>query len=324
MSAPERARLLLVHAHPDDESITTGGTIARYTAAGAEVTVLTCTLGEEGEVIGERWAHLVAGEADQLGGFRVGELTAALAALGVGAGPRFLGHAGRWRDSGMAGTPAAEHPRSFVRAAEDDVVAAVVAVVRELRPHVVVAYDPAGSYGHPDHVRVHTATTAGVAAAADPAAHPGAGPAWAVPKVYWTVVEHAALQAGLAELGPLPASWREPEPGELPSVPDAGVTTVVDVRPALPAKLAALRAHATQVSVAPGGRSYALSNDVAQPVLVDEHFVLVAGEPGETGPDGREHDLLAGIAVSTRLTATVSPTVSPTAGPTTTVTASVP
>ncbi|GAB2938022.1 N-acetyl-1-D-myo-inositol-2-amino-2-deoxy-alpha-D -glucopyranoside deacetylase [Rhodococcus aerolatus] len=299
MSGPAgdgRARLLLVHAHPDDESITTGGTIARYVAAGAEVTVLTCTLGEQGEVIGPRWAHLVAEEADQLGGFRIGELTTALARLGVAA-PRFLGHAGRWRDSGMAGTPAAEHPRSFVRAADDDVTEAVVRVVRELRPHVVVGYDPAGTYGHPDHVRVHAATTAGVAAAADPAAHPGAGPAWAVPKVYWTVVERTALRAGLADLGPLPAAWRAPARDELPSVPDAEVTAVVDVRPVLGAKLAALRAHATQVTVAPGDRCYALSNDVAQPVLAEEHYVLVAGEPGERGADGREHDLLAGLDV---------------------------
>lgn len=298
MSTPapgrEVPRLLLVHAHPDDETITTGGTIARYVAAGAEVTVLTCTLGEEGEVIGERWAHLVADEADQLGGYRIGELTAALTHLGV-AGPRFLGHAGRWRDSGMIGTPAAENPRSFVRAADADVAEAVVRVVREVRPHVVVAYDPAGSYGHPDHVRVHTAGTAGVRAAADPAAHPGAGPAWTVPKTYWTVVEHAALTAGLADLGPLPPAWREPAPDELPSVADEAVTTVIDVRPVLAAKLAALAAHATQISVAPGGRSFALSNDVAQPVLAEEHYLLVTGEAGERGADGREHDLLAGV-----------------------------
>nr|MDQ2723648.1 N-acetyl-1-D-myo-inositol-2-amino-2-deoxy-alpha-D-glucopyranoside deacetylase [Actinomycetota bacterium] len=160
-----RRRLLLVHAHPDDETLTTGGTIAHYAAAGAEVTVLTCTLGEQGEVIGEHWAGLVAAEADQLGGYRVGELSTALAALGVPGGARFLGGAGRWRDSGMAGTAAAEHPRSFVRAGEA-AVRAMAEAITQLRPHVVVTYDPAGSYGHPDHVQAHRVTTAAVERAA--------------------------------------------------------------------------------------------------------------------------------------------------------------
>src|SRR5690606_11680770 len=115
---------------------------------GAEVTVVTCTLGEEGEVIGDDWAQLVADRADQLGGYRILELTRALAALGVAA-PRFLGGAGRWRDSGMAGTPAAGNPRAWVNANPDEAVAALVAAIRELRPHVVVTYDPVGGYGHP-------------------------------------------------------------------------------------------------------------------------------------------------------------------------------
>lgn len=290
-----RPRLLLVHAHPDDETITTGGTIALHTAAGAEVTVLTCTLGEEGEVIGTRWAGLVADAGNSLGGYRISELATALGHLGVAAGPRFLGGAGRWRDSGMAGTPAALHPRSFVQARDEAVEQALVAVLRELRPHVVVAYDPAGSYGHPDHVRVHRVTTAAVAAAADPAAFPGTGQPWQVAKVYWTVVERTALHSGIAALGELPPGWRLPEDGELPSEPDERVSAVVDVRPVLAAKLAALSAHATQVMVAPGGTAFALSNDVAQPVLVEEHYVLAHGCAGERGPDGREHDLFAGV-----------------------------
>ncbi|MFD2393435.1 PIG-L family deacetylase [Dietzia aerolata] len=97
-------RVLLVHAHPDDESITTGGTIAMLVAAGAEVTVVTCTLGEEGEVLGDEFAGLVADRADQLGGYRISELATALRAMGVRR-THFLGGAGRWRDSGMAGTP---------------------------------------------------------------------------------------------------------------------------------------------------------------------------------------------------------------------------
>lgn len=288
-------RLLLVHAHPDDETITTGGTIARYAAEGVEVSVLTCTLGEEGEVIGARWAALVASQADQLGGYRVLELTRALTHLGVGRGPRFLGGAGRWRDSGMAGTPAALHPRSFAGAGDDDVAAAMVSVVRELRPHVVVSYDPGGTYGHPDHVRVYDVTSDAVLAAADPARFAGTGTAWSVSKLYWTVTEHSALAQGLTAMGELPQGWRLPGPDELPCEPDGLVDAEIDVRDVLPAKLAALAAHATQVTVAPTGTAFALSNNVAQPVLDREHYVLAHGPAGPRGADGREHDLFGGV-----------------------------
>ena len=162
----ETPRLLFVHAHPDDESVNNGATIAHYVALGAQVRVVTCTLGEEGEVIGERWAELAVDRADQLGGYRVGELTEALRALGVGE-PIYLGGAGRWRDSGMAGTEPRGRQRfiRFIDADEREAVGALVAIIREQRPHVVVTYDPKGGYGHPDHVHACTVTTAAVAAA---------------------------------------------------------------------------------------------------------------------------------------------------------------
>jgi N-acetyl-1-D-myo-inositol-2-amino-2-deoxy-alpha-D-glucopyranoside deacetylase len=286
-------RLLLVHAHPDDETLTTGGTIARYAADGADVHVLTCTLGEEGEVIGNEWAHLVADAADQLGGFRIGELASALSHLGAGR-PRFLLGAGRFRDSGMAGTASAANPRAFVNADRASVTAAIVAVIREVRPHVVVTYDPDGGYGHPDHIQAHRIVTAAVEAAGTEQ-FPEAGVPWEVAKLYWTVTEATALESGLCRIGDVPDGWRLPEPGELPSVPDADVTTVIDVRGVFEAKRAALSAHATQVTVAPSGTEYALSNDIAQPILTEEHFVLVRGALGDTGPDGRERDLFAGV-----------------------------
>ena len=191
-------RLLLVHAHPDDETITTGGTIARYASEGVEVTVLTCTLGEEGEVIGDAWAGLVASEADQLGGYRIAELCAALSALGSAA-PRFLPGAGRYRDSGMIGTPSAANPRAFVNARLDEAVGAVVAVIREIRPHVVITYDPNGGYGHPDHIQAHAITTAAVEAAGTPA-YPETGEPWSTPKFYWTVTERSGLERGIAAI----------------------------------------------------------------------------------------------------------------------------
>jgi N-acetyl-1-D-myo-inositol-2-amino-2-deoxy-alpha-D-glucopyranoside deacetylase len=293
-NAPAPKRLLLVHAHPDDESITTGGTIARYAAEGAEVTVVTCTLGEEGEVVGDEWAQLTADRADQLGGYRIHELGRALAALGVPA-PRFLGGAGHWRDSGMAGTPSAANPRAWVNADRDEAVAALVAVIRELRPHVVVTYDPVGGYGHPDHIQVHHVVTAAVEAAGT-GAYPHAGAPWDPAKLYWTVTEASALRRGIAEMTGLPDGWQRPGPDDLPCVPDEQVTTVVDVAGVLDAKRAALAAHATQVVVAPGGAQFALSNLVAQPVLEQEHYVLVRGDRGDVDGSGRERDLFAGLS----------------------------
>src|SRR5919201_4017763 len=111
MAAPLR-RLLLIHAHPDDESILTGATMAYYAAAGAHVTLLTCTLGEEGEILVPALSQLAADQADQLGGYRICELTAAMKILDV-TDHRFLGGTGRFRESGMMGRPANDHPRAF-------------------------------------------------------------------------------------------------------------------------------------------------------------------------------------------------------------------
>lgn len=294
----ETPRLLFVHAHPDDESLTTGATIAHYVARGAQVHVVTCTLGEEGEVIGERWSYLAADQADQLGGYRIGELTAALHALGVGA-PIFLGGAGRWRDSGMAGT-APRHWQRFIDADERESVGALVALIRQLRPHVVVTYDPNGGYGHPDHVHVHVVTTAAVRAAAT---EDYAGTPWTVPKVYWTVMAKSAIAAGLSALEPddLRPEWTVPtNSGEFDALvySDDQIDAVVDADDALPAKRAALAAHATQVTVGPSGRACALSNNLALPILGQEHYVLAAGAAGDRDQRGWETDLLAGLSVS--------------------------
>ncbi|MEO6793787.1 MAG: N-acetyl-1-D-myo-inositol-2-amino-2-deoxy-alpha-D-glucopyranoside deacetylase [Mycobacterium sp.] len=291
-------RLLFVHAHPDDETLTTGATIAHYAARGADVHVVTCTLGEEGEVIGDRWAHLAVDQADQLGGYRIGELAAALRALGAGA-PQFLGGAGRWRDSGMAGTPA-RRQRRFVDADDAETLGALATVIRALRPHVVVGYDPHGGYGHPDHVHVHHVTTAAVAAAADPTAD--SGRPWATPKLYWTVSATSAWRAARRQLRDADRLPHWTLPADLPGgedtvwgFPDERIDAVIEAAGSRSAKVAAMAAHATQVTVGPTGRAFALSNNVAQPILDSEHYVLAAGRAGPRDARGWETDLLAGL-----------------------------
>jgi N-acetyl-1-D-myo-inositol-2-amino-2-deoxy-alpha-D-glucopyranoside deacetylase len=283
---------VLVHSHPDDETITTGGTIARYAAdPDTQVTLVTCTLGEEGEVMVPELDGLASDQADQLGGYRIAELARAAGELGL-TDHRFLGGVGRWRDSGMVVTegvhatalPEAKlHPRALSRANQLDAqVAELVKVLDEIQPQVVVGYDPGGGYGHPDHVRAHEITMA--AARRSPS----------VRKVYWTVIPREDVRAGLEELRAATDSppWRLGTETELPSVADDTITTRVDIRAQLPAKLAALRAHATQLTVWEGGgtRAYALTNEIAQPVPPQECYILVDAPPGVA-----ETDLFEGI-----------------------------
>jgi N-acetyl-1-D-myo-inositol-2-amino-2-deoxy-alpha-D-glucopyranoside deacetylase len=277
---------LFVHAHPDDETINNGVTIAHYAERGADVTVLTCTLGEEGEIIDDRWAQLGVDHADQLGGYRIAELTAALGALGL-AQPRFLGGAGRWRDSGMPGTPPRRRTK-FVDADVDEAVSQLAAVIAELRPHVVATYDPGGGYGHPDHIQTHRITTAAVSAASE---------TWQVPKFYWTVMAANAFRAGLQGLGDddVLSDWIWPTAEMAFGFAEEQITAVIDAPAQLGAKVAAISAHATQMVVGRTGRAFTLSNRLVLPVLAREHYVLVQGQPGQTDERGWETDLLAGL-----------------------------
>ena len=241
---PER-RLLLVHAHPDDESIYTGATMARYAAEGAHVTLVTCTLGELGEIIPPSLAHLADGDGARLGEYRTGELAAACAALGV-TDHRFLGGPGRWRDSGMMGTAGNDDPRCFWRADVDQAARALLDVIGEVRPQALLTYDANGAYGHPDHIQAHR-----VAWRACELAGPD-GPA----KFYATA----------AESGP--------------------VTTEIDAGAYFSRKLAAMRAHATQITV--DAPFFALSDGVRRQASGTEYYTLLACP---RGPGDREHDL---------------------------------
>ena len=139
--------LLFVLAHPDDETFLCGGTIARYASAGLPVHFLCATRGECGTVA--PGSHASRSIAD----LRTAELACAASALGLDA-VHFLGY----RDSGMPGSSAADHPRAFVKAPIDECTGKIATLIRDLRPRIVVTHGPYGEYGHPDHIRLHTAT----------------------------------------------------------------------------------------------------------------------------------------------------------------------
>ena len=288
MSTPIERSILFVHAHPDDESIGTGATMAHYAAAGARVTLVTCTLGEEGEIHVPELALLAAAEADQLGGWRIAELERACAALGV-ADHRFLGGAGRYRDSGMMGLPTNDHPRAFWRADLDLAAGHLLDVIREVRPQVLVTYDENGFYGHPDHIQAHR-----VAMRAAELAQPhGLAPA----KVYWTATPRSVLEAGLQAFA---GSANNPF-GDVTRVedmpfgtPDDEIAARIDATDQHEAKMAALRAHATQI---PGDSwLYSIAGNFGSEFMGVEFYTLAVGERGPgAGPHGWEADLFAGL-----------------------------
>ncbi|QIP84820.1 N-acetyl-1-D-myo-inositol-2-amino-2-deoxy-alpha-D-glucopyranoside deacetylase [Streptomyces sp. Tu 2975] len=290
---PDR-RLLLVHAHPDDESINNGATMALYAAAGAQVTLVTCTLGEEGEVIPDDLAHLAPDREDRLGPYRAGELAAAMKELGV-TDHRFLGGQGRFRDSGMMGLEQNHREGAFWSADVDEAAAHLVEVVRSVRPQVLVTYDPDGGYGHPDHIQTHRVAMRAAALAAEPGFRPDLGAPHSIAKIYWNRVPRSVAEEGFARLRAAAADFPGvAEIGDVPGVvDDAQITAEIDGTAYADRKAAAMRAHATQIAV--DGPFFALSNELGQPLFTTEYYQLVAGESGAQ-PGEREHDLFAGVS----------------------------
>lgn len=288
-------RLLLVHAHPDDECIATGATMARYVAEGVHVTLVTCTLGEEGEVLLPELSHLASDQDDALGDHRREELAAAMAELGV-TDWRLLGGPGRFRDSGMVGTPPNDRPDSFWRADLLTAATELVGVIREVRPQVVVTYDDFGGYGHPDHIQAHRVTHYAVALAASPTFRGDLGPAWTVQKVYWIAFPRSVVVAGIEAMKAqgIEDEFTAMDPNDLPfACDDTLITTAVDAAAYLPQKMAALRAHGTQVSVE--GGFFALADNVGAEAFGTEYFRLASGAAAVAPGDQRETDLFAGI-----------------------------
>jgi N-acetyl-1-D-myo-inositol-2-amino-2-deoxy-alpha-D-glucopyranoside deacetylase len=297
-------RLLLVHAHPDDEAIGQGATMARYAAEGAQVTLVTCTLGEEGEILVPELAHLASDQEDGLGRHRITELANAMKELGV-TDHRFLGGAGRYRDSGMVWAPeghatAAEEVKdgTFWRADLTEAATHLVEVIRELRPQVLVTYDEFGGYGHPDHIQAHRVATYGAALAGTRSFRPELGEPWEIAKIYWGAMSESRMREGLRRLraaGDLTAfEGMDPE-GELPPfvTRDEYLDAMVDGSDYVEAKMRAMKAHATQIAV--DGPFFALSNNVGNEVWGTEFFRLAKGSKGPTNADGLETDLFAGL-----------------------------
>lgn len=264
-----------MHAHPDDETLSTGALLATWATAGLPVTVVTCTRGEQGEVIVPALARL-EGDGPALAAHREGELAEALVALGVtdhlfldrvalpdddARGPvRYVDSGMAWAGAGRATATERVPDGAFVSVDPVEAASRLAIVLRRRRPDVVVGYEPGGGYGHPDHVRAHEVTHRAVELAADPGVVLGGAPVWTVPVVLWSVLDERAVRAArrdLAEEAPrLPDPRRPPSlltladpAGPLPSgaVAPSAIDLWVDVVPVLDRVLAALRAHRTQV-----------------------------------------------------------------------------
>ena len=298
-------RLLLVHAHPDDETIGNGATMARYAADGVHVTLVTCTLGEEGEVLVPELEHLAAAREDGLGRHRVGELAAAMAELGV-TDHRFLGGPGRYRDSGMADAgngralPLAEtRPDAFWNADLREASDHLVEVIREVRPQVLVTYDEYGGYGHPDHIQAHRVATYGAALAAAPSYRVDLGAAWDIAKIYWNALPRSVVEDAITQMAADGSDFFGIDDADDLAffVPDESITAAIDGMDFVKRKLSAMRAHATQIT--PDGPFFAMPERLSENLWGWEHYRLVKGSSGPVDPaTGWESDLFAGVAES--------------------------
>ncbi|MGC5628649.1 mycothiol conjugate amidase Mca [Georgenia sp. Z1344] len=285
---------MAVHAHPDDEASKGAATMARYAADGHRVRVVTATGGERGSVLNPRLQGDPEVEANMVE-LRRKEMAASAEALGIE--HAWLGFV----DSGLPeGDPLPPLPEGcFALEPDEVVVGALVAQIREFRPHVMTTYDENGGYPHPDHVRVHEISMLAFDAAADPEQFPEAGPAWAVQKVYYDVsfsggriraVHEALLERGAES--PF-AEWieRRERRDEDAGVERRPATAAVHVAEHFAARDAALRAHATQID--PDGFFFSVPRDLEAQVWPVEEFELVLSRVPVS--DAVEDDLFAGV-----------------------------
>ena len=299
-----RPTLMTVHAHPDDETIGTGGTMARAVAAGRRVVLVTCTRGELGEIVVPDMD--TEDNHRRLGEIRAGELERAMDTLGVTEWEN-LGY----RDSGMMGTDGNHDPRSFWQADLDEAAGRLVWLIRRYQPDVVTTYNAFGGYGHPDHIRTHDVAVRAFDRAGDPGWYPeqldgtGVEP-WAPAKLYEQAFP-ASLRKKMAErmneLG-MRSWWQPPEdatPEQIAEMeefaakmltPDEAITTRIDIRgAAFDAKWAALDAHVTQIG--PENPFKAVGIDHWREFGGEETYILRESRVETALP---ETELFAGIA----------------------------
>lgn len=280
-------RLLTVHAHPDDETITMGGLLARCADRGAATAVVCCTDGKVATIFDPEYAANEAAIRPRLKELREDELRRACGILGV-TELHFL----EYGDSGMPGADTNQLAESFWKADMDEAVRRVVAHIRRFRPHVVVTYDSNGGYGHPDHIQAHRVTLLAVEAAYH-SLYPELGDPWQVGKLYYTAfpLSEARRAAEMARSAGLKPPFGDAEPEDLPFVtPDERVTTVIDCRDQLARKREALRAHRSQLN-----DDFALLSvpeEVLREHFFNEHFQLVLSRVPTALP---ETDVFAGL-----------------------------
>ncbi len=276
-------RALFVHAHPDDETINNGATMAQMVEDGVAVTLITCTRGEEGEVLVPELAQLASSAEDKLGTHRVIELANAMKELGV-KDHRFLGN---YRDSGMMDTPQNQHPDCFWRADVDEAARKLALIIDEIRPQVMITYDENGGYGHPDHIQTHRVAMRAAELAT-----------WQIQKIYWNIMPKSVVQRGMDAMKDQGSDFFGAENvDELPFVKDDSfVSAVIHAPNQVDKKMAAMKAHATQISL--DGPFFALSNNLGVQVFADEYYTLVKGEKAAPfNTDNLETNLFAGIAL---------------------------
>jgi LmbE family N-acetylglucosaminyl deacetylase len=273
--------LLAIFPHPDDETFTAGGVMAAAVARGVPVTVISATRGEAGE-------SSIPGldDPERLGIVRERELRDAMRQLGV-TDVRVLDY----RDSGMAGSSAAEHPRAFVQASRAEVAAKLAPHIRSIRPQAIVTFGPEGLYGHPDHLHLHEVMLHAVEVAADPAHRSRvASEPWQTPRLYFGTIPREAMQA-LLDRPESPLASLSPEARDNLGTPMAEITHAVNIAPWADAKRAAIAAHRTQTGE--GGPLAEVPPDAVARQLSAEYFVR-ATLPWEPGDD--DSDIIATLA----------------------------
>lgn len=236
MSNDSQRRLLAIYAHPDDESFLSGGTLAKASSEGIEVTLVCATRGEVGEI-----ADLTLATPETLAQVREEELREAARALGIGR-VDFLDY----RDSGMAGTPENAHPNALVNAAAEEVVPRLVAIIRELRPKVVITFDPGGGYGHPDHMAMSRHTLAACKTSGDAQLYSDLGKPWSPARLVYTVFPRGRLVEISDILKSIGEDSSRYENRMADAWPDEDVHAIIDVSETVEAKWDAVKCHRTQ------------------------------------------------------------------------------